>query len=307
MKNLKIMKFKKVLCLILSLVIIFSLSACTGNNDELELEYYNKAKSYMDKGDYDKAFEVIDEGLEEVGESAFLSDLLKEIEDAQKDSEEETESVSESINESNNDSEVLRVPDIIGLPTEEAVELLNSLNIDSLICYEENAIFDIDTVIYTDPSVGSVLTPDPEDGSAGSVVLYIALPPTVVEPVITTPQRVTAKNASLVFNERLFPAHTESNMRLTENPYVENGYLVMNFYYDSTSGLNWSQVATVNVENQIVSALISSSDYHVESFDPYYFTISVPVSTLYNQYPYYLEIDFPVSDHNMFIDVTIVW
>ena len=287
-------KVKKLISLILLVAIsVVSLSGCNNNQEadnELELEYYKQAKTYIDEGKLEKAKDFINEGIEKFGESALLSSLLEDID--------ESATTTENVQ--------LTVPDLKGLTESEAVKMLNDLNLDTLIYYEENAVFSPGTVIFSDPSAGSIIEADGAEN--GSVILYIAQEPTVTEAPTVYPVRVTASNASFVFNEQLYPAHVDSNMGFTENPYVENGYLVMNFWYDSTSGMKWNQVATVTVENQILGASIIANNYQVVANEVYYFTVKVPVSGLYNPYPYYLEMDFPVSSgHNMFINVTLIW
>ncbi len=282
--------FRVFILLISVAILINCFSGCNNKNDELEYEYYNKANAYINDKEYDKALDLVNEGIEKIGESLFLTSLKEDIEDLIENAE---------------NSDELVVPDLVGLTDYEAMSKLTEMNISCKLEIEATNEVPPRTVISTVPSAGTVLDTEKDN----YVVLYIAEEPEFhTDPPVTAPSKVIAQNASFVFNEQLYPAHTQSKMGFTKNPYVENGYLVMNFWYESTDGFNWNQVATVLVENQILGASIISSDYHVESFETYYFTINVPVSGLYNPYPYYLELDFPVAgDHNMFINVTIVW
>ncbi|MGN0543818.1 MAG: PASTA domain-containing protein [Acutalibacteraceae bacterium] len=292
------MLFQKKIIKIVSMLICVSVIAMCLNgcndqtkNSELELQYYNQAKSYIDKGEIEKAKGIIDEGVQKFGESKLLLALLDGVEENETNSESESDSYA--------------VPDLKGLSVDEAVEKLYSLNLSALVYYEESNDVPEGTVIYSDPSAGTPIDDiEPGEDGCGSVVLYVACPPEEAD----VDSRITAIDASFTFTEQLYPAHISSEASFCEEPYVEDGYLVLSFVYSSSDPLNWSKVATVSVENQVVGASIISDSYRVEEYTPYYFTIKVPVSNLRNPCPYYLSINFPVgSGHNMRINVTIVW
>ena len=170
--------------------------------------------------------------------------------------------------------------------------------------YVKDNIASPNTVANCEPNV------DDEVEEGAVITLYVVEPDTPDETTKKSlfSKRKTAKNASFVFSNKLFPAHSSSSASLTEMPYIEGKYLYIPISYNSSCGFIWSDIATISVEDQKLGAEIIADNYDFQSDTDENFVVKVPVSSLKNEKPSYLEINFKVSyKYDMYFNVTIIW
>lgn len=74
---------KKIIAAILIVSLLFTLSACGSNPSKVEKQYIALAQESLEKEDFNKAKEIINEGLKSKPKSEFLQNMLQEIEEAE--------------------------------------------------------------------------------------------------------------------------------------------------------------------------------------------------------------------------------
>ena len=276
--------FKKTVSFLLIFVMLFGFASCKSQkNEKLEQQYYDLAKSYLEKGDVSKAVEIVNDGLDRFGESELLSSLI------------EGESTT---------SGKITVPNVINLGESAAIKCLESYNLNYEIEYVKDSTASPNTVANCEPNV------DDEVEEGAVITLYVVEPDTAETKTKKSffSKRITSKKATFVFANKLFPAHTSSNAWFTENPYIEDDYLYIPITYNSSCGFIWNDIATVSVEGQMLGAEIIAENYDFQSDTDENFVVKVPVSSLKNEKPSYLEINFMVSyKYDMYFNVTIIW